>query len=271
MINVHVKHPGTEEPSEGTYYIVARNGLHMRMRTDWVDAVIPMKELQALECEKPRAKILLPPIDTRTFLQIYGFFRSVYLAHQTEAAVLLHYSREHGWNFTVPRQRVSRVRIKYEMTQRLKGYRCVGTMHSHGNLKAEHSDIDIAGEATFDGIHITLGNLDEYPHFSMDAEIVLRGQRFPLPIEHIEGVVVPIQISVEETFLKGTFHSTLYTLTENEVLKDWVVPEEWMQRVQTPAWPWPRSIKNIEPVPVSVSPALPLWGTIKPKKDEDEK
>src|SRR3989338_6808907 len=102
MIDVHVKHPGAEEPSEGTYYIVARNGLHMHMRTDWIDAVIPMKELQALEFEKPYAKILLPPISIDVFLQIYGFFRSVYLTHQTEAAVLLHYSRAHGWAFTVP-------------------------------------------------------------------------------------------------------------------------------------------------------------------------
>ncbi|MBI2473473.1 Mov34/MPN/PAD-1 family protein [Candidatus Uhrbacteria bacterium] len=258
MIDVHVKHPNATEPSKGTYYIVARNGLHMRMDTDWVDAVIPMKELQALEYEKPRAKILLPPINAEVFLQIYGFFRSVYLAHQTEAAVLLHHSREHGWAFTVPRQRVSRAQVRYEMTQRLDGYRCVGTMHSHGDLQAGHSNTDIHDEASFDGIHVTLGSLNEHPHLSMEAEIVLRGHRFPLPVEQLEGVIAPVQVPAKETFLKGMFRSRLYTVAENEVLKNWTVPQEWMNQVQVPVQYWPRPIKPIEPLPVSDPSTTPV-------------
>lgn len=258
MIDVHVKYPGATAPSEGTYYIVARNGLHMRMYSDWVDAVIPLKELQALECEKPRAKVLLPPINADIFLQIYAFFRNIYLTHQTEAAVLLHYSREHGWAFTVPGQQVSRSQVKYEMTQRLEGYRCVGTMHSHADMRAGHSNTDIHDEAAFDGIHVTLGSLNEHPHFSMEAETVLRGQRFPLPIEHIGGVVAPPQVPPEERFLKGTYRSSLYTLAENEFLNDFVVPKEWMQQVQLPAWAWYRPVKNVESVPVPDASTLPV-------------
>ncbi|HWP61818.1 MAG TPA: hypothetical protein VN495_04415, partial [Candidatus Paceibacterota bacterium] len=182
MMPVHVNYSGTKVPENGTYYMVARNGMLMHVRNDWVDAVVPMKEFQALEPVEIRAQLKLPPIDALVFAKAVAFFSSIYIRYGTEAIVLLHYGAELGWQLSVPRQQVSRSQVRYKMDERIAGYQCVGTMHSHADMLAGHSHVDIADEGVFDGVHLTVGSLERVPQFSLDAEIVVRGQRFPLGI-----------------------------------------------------------------------------------------
>jgi hypothetical protein len=235
MMPVHVNYPGTERPQTGTYYIVAREGLFMHVRNDWVDAVIPMKEFQALESVAAGAELKLPPINALVFAKAIAFFRKVFEVQQTEAAVLLHYSTEHGWELSVPKQSATYEHVNYDMTERLEGYRCFGTMHSHGDMGADHSFVDVEDEASFDGIHITLGTLQKYPTFSMSAEIVFRGARFMLLEEKIEGVrsvkVEKPNTHVRPWLLEDDVLSHLFSFDPN-VLSDWEVPAEWLERVE---------------------------------------
>jgi len=244
---VYVKQPGAEAPPSGTHYVVARNGLHMHVQNDWLDAVIPVKEFSALEREEVRATVLLPPIGARVFAEIFTFFEAVFKRHSTEAAVLLHYSKEYGWAFTVPIQHVSRAYVKYEMDERLAGYRCVGTMHSHGSISAGHSQTDIHDEAEFDGIHVTLGSFQRSPQFTMAAEIVCRGQRFKLPIIMLEGVIPPIPKEADEKF-KGWMFPERYYSVSKDILGDWTPHEDWFTRL---------TVDVVRFVPIKPSP-LPM-------------
>ena len=229
---VFVKAPGSAPPEHGMHYIVARNGLFMRVQNDWLDATISVKEFQAFEPETPRARLLLPAIDALVFAQVLRFFEAVYELHGTEAAVLLHYSKEQGWAFTVPPQKVSWAYVHYEMTERLAGYRCVGTMHSHGNMSAGHSGTDVQDEAAFDGVHITLGNVTKKSTFTMQAELVCRGQRFKLPVSQIGGVISPTpQVTETEQFQGRWSRNTIYSLTAIEQMETWTPPEEWFTRL----------------------------------------
>jgi len=227
MMPVHVNYFGTERPKEGTYYLVAQEGLLMHVRNNWLDAVIPVTKFQALAPAIPGAKLKLPPIDALVFAKTVAFFRKIYKLHQSEAAVLLHYSKTLGWEVTIPVQQVTEVTVhKYEMTERLEGYDCVGTMHSHGYMSAYHSSVDVKDEAAFDGIHITIGSLQHFPQFSMAAEVVFRGERFPLDETNIHGVQ-PLYKKRRERERPQEINFSF----DPSVLSGFEVPEAWVRKV----------------------------------------
>jgi hypothetical protein len=168
-----------------------------------------------------------------------AFFHAVYKRHYTEAAVLLHYSHEHGWDITVPAQKATSAHVDYKMDERIEGYLCAGTMHSHGYMSAFHSGTDQHDEAEWDGIHITIGNLNKHPLFSMEAEMVVNGCRFILGTEHLEGVSVAEKEEVKYPIITGitSFYKPqptkpYYGINET-ALDGWTVPEEWLAKVET--------------------------------------
>lgn len=246
MIPVHIRYPGTLPPTRTPHYILARNGLFMRVDNDWIDATVPMKELQVLEPETPKAELKLPPIADNVFSRAVAFFHQVFEERGTEAVVLLHYSKEKGWELSVPRQMVTFGSVKYDMNERLDGYRCVGTMHSHGNMSAFHSSTDVDDEAEFDGVHITIGSLRHYPLFSMAAEVVCRGQRFPLETRFIAGVVevpredlsVLLQQGGQSPYRRnylciwGSGEIYRRYRLDCEVPQGWEVPGDWLEKVK---------------------------------------
>ncbi|MEK7628820.1 MAG: hypothetical protein AAB421_05415 [Patescibacteria group bacterium] len=238
-IPVWIKQPGTTEPLETpAAYIVAQNGLFTRVKNDWVDAVVPVKSFPALEPETARAQLLLPQIPEMVFVKAVLFFHHIYYLRRTEAAVLLHFNKKDGWNLTIPKQQASYSHVRYDMTERIPGYRCVGTMHSHGNMSAFHSGIDTHDEASFDGVHITIGSLGGFPYFGMDPEVVIRGARFKLGTAHIAGYS-GITTEQAATKMPPWFSPWLYRKDRNfllhtEVVGDWKVPDDWVAKVEAP-------------------------------------
>jgi len=64
----------------------------------------------------------------------------------------------------------------------------IGSIHSHGNMSAFHSTIDHMDEAHFDGLHITIGDVDDQ-FISISASVMANGYRFMVsPTEYIDGL-----------------------------------------------------------------------------------
>jgi hypothetical protein len=182
----YLKKPGEVLPAE-TCMFGARNGVFLSIGNDWVDAIVPAD--QDLAYQQPTFNLKIPFPGPEIFGPVVRLFHEVYKLHHSEAAVLLHFNMaEQTWAFTIPEQQVSAAHVAYEMTDRLPGHRCFGTMHSHGHMGASHSNVDTRDEANFDGLHVTIGNITKYPDFNMDAELVIRGHRFHLKPNQFPGI-----------------------------------------------------------------------------------
>lgn len=188
---VFVLEDGVVLPETGTYYIVARDGVWLRKETGLFTATIKVPGIGALGKVIPRAEVHLPKIPPEVMLQTLWFFRRVHRRLKTEAIVLLHYNLETGaYTLVCPEQDVSLGSIhRYDLTERVPGYRLVGSIHSHGSMTGFHSGTDRTDEATFDGLHITIGRLDQ-PFFHLSCTIAINDNRFPVrPADVIEGIV----------------------------------------------------------------------------------
>lgn len=131
------------------------------------------------------------------------FFRAVYNKHHAEAIVLPCY-RESDQSYILfcPKQKVSSAHLDYdrafarrldnvrdnedpEWVELLKaGYVAVGTIHSHCNFQAFHSGCDTGDEASFNGVHITLGHVVDQ-NFSVASSLSLNNWREEVDIENI--------------------------------------------------------------------------------------
>ncbi len=210
MIPIHFKDPhGTEPPSQ-THYVVASNGFFLKKKMFWVEAVVPVSTIKTLDKEEPSVKLLLPPLPVEILAKALKLASVVYIESQSEVGLLLHHG-EVGYKLTVPQQEVTRVSVRYDASVRLPGALCVGTIHSHGSFHAFHSETDLDDERDADGVHITLGNIDEYPKFSLSAEIVVNGVRFLLDRSWFEGI---------------TEKNGLYEINNPSILLQ-EIPEEW--------------------------------------------
>ncbi len=243
------KTAGVLSPNE-THYIVAQNGTFLALKVDWVDAVIPIK----LQYQLPEATLKIPLPGNEVFLPVLRFFHAVYKLHNAEAVVLLHFNMaEKKWAISIPKQEVSMASAQYDMTDRLPGYRCVGTMHSHGSMAAGHSTVDRHDEEVFDGLHITIGTIQKFPEFDMDAQLVVHGHQFKVRTEEFPTIVLqepPGSVpSTRKTGFWGEVWRPEYEIFDRrrffaltKVTKDQFgepVPPEWLVKVKAkPLYQW---------------------------------
>jgi PRTRC genetic system protein A len=211
IIPVHFKERGKTKSPPGTHYIIARNGIFLKKVMPWVEAVVPVETIETLDDEQPEATLLLPPLPAEIIVQALKLAKAVHDKWQSEVSLLLHYGKE-GYKLTVPEQFVDAVSVEYDGRERLPGALCVGTIHSHGHMSAFHSGVDLEDEKTSDGIHVTLGDMMEYPQFSLSVEIAVNGMRFPVTHSWFEGLVEV---------------GKLYTINHPSI-ESWEVPEEWL-------------------------------------------
>lgn len=151
-----------------------------------------------------------------TFRYVMKYFREIYAKHKTESAVLLMVNATtKDWKVLfVPQVNSSTSSVKY-LTPRESydnsirehsiaykeifedeekkalmlrsykeyndltrdGYMIYGTIHSHSNFGAFHSGTDDHDETDFDGLHITIGNVDK--DFSFSSRYILATAPFP--------------------------------------------------------------------------------------------
>ncbi len=186
----HVLEQNSKLPKNGTYYVVARNGTFIRKDMPLIEALVPTT-ISSLEIAVPYAGSKMPKIPTALLIRSLLFFRVVYKRHRAEAIVLLHYSeRQKKYMLWCPNQKVAGLRIaSYDPHERFKDFQLVGTIHSHASVSAGHSSTDHNDEKNFDGLHITLGDVEQLHAFSLSASLMVNGHRFVKePSELIRGV-----------------------------------------------------------------------------------
>lgn len=172
-------------------YIIGRNGAFLRKRTGIVEALVPAPRVPDLEVVVPWAELNVSKFPLDQFARIVNFFQWVHDTHKTEAVVILFYAPDtEEWRTVVPEQVIRTATVRYKDGIQLPGFVRAGTIHSHNHMHAFHSGGDHADEVHSDGLHATIGELDE-PYPTISIEIAVNGHRFPkMPEEYFHGVTM---------------------------------------------------------------------------------
>ena len=177
QLPVHV----LEQPAEGAQlqlpkdnlcYLVGSNGVFKHVSNDFYTVNVKTEKIKHLAEVKEHARIHLPKLPFNLLKRIESFFRAAYDKFQSEAVVMLYANpdkEENAWRLEVPKQEVSGGHVKYDLTNiptEIDGYRLFGTVHSHASMGAFHSGTDDTDEKKFDGLHITIGNINTSMSYS---------------------------------------------------------------------------------------------------------
>lgn len=184
MFKVHVNDGQSEMPSDDICYIVAKEGIFLKKKLGIMESIAPVKNISILESVSASARMNINPIPAATFAKVVEFFREVHRQYTSEAMVLLFYNEETGkYRVLPPKQSVTYGGIDYDRNLTIEGFTMVGDIHSHGSMSAFHSGVDDSDEDSFDGLHITVGNVAD-EEFSLSGSIVSNGYRFMVDPEH---------------------------------------------------------------------------------------
>jgi len=177
-------------PDENIVYLVGQGGFYLRKKVGLIEATVPVPEIFDYEPVQPVAKLGIPRIPADMLVMAYRFFRQVFAMYGAESMLMIHYSEETGsFLLLCPEQMVSAKRINYTASDRVEGYQLIGTIHNHCEGSAYHSSTDFSDECDFDGLHITLGHVNQ-PYFSLSASLVVNGSRFLFdPLDVVANLV----------------------------------------------------------------------------------
>lgn len=174
---VHIHDGKTPFPDDDIYYIIAKEGIFLKKRLELIESLVPVSKISTLESVKTSIKMHIPKIPMLLFSQAVSFFRYVYNLYSSESVILLFYNKtKQHYKLVVPQQTVSPVFCKYESKIHIPNYLRIGDIHSHANFAAFHSSTDEDDEQSFDGIHITVGDVQS-TDVSISVSLVSNGSR----------------------------------------------------------------------------------------------
>lgn len=201
MFKIHVNDNIQEMPEDDIFYIVAKEGIFLKKKMGIMESLAPVKNISTLESVQSSAKMHINKIPATSFAKVIDFFRKVYTAYRGESIVLLFYNEESKkYRIIPPHQKVSSASIDYNRGMSLEGWMMIGTIHSHAGMSAFHSGVDDSDEETFDGLHITIGNVND-DNVSISSSIVANGYRvITEPEEYISGLKKVVDIDETEPF-----------------------------------------------------------------------
>ncbi|MBI4142577.1 Mov34/MPN/PAD-1 family protein [Candidatus Uhrbacteria bacterium] len=191
MFPLYLKRSADDPPPEEPFaFIAGRSGFFFYKCCLVFRAVVPASEVPSLAPVQEEAEYLLPPVPAQLVAQVIAFFRAVYQQHRSEAILLLAYHPERKeFGLEAPSQTVTGAHCDHDMPVRApEGWMYIGTIHSHGSMGAFHSGTDTHDEKFFDGIHCTIGRVDE-PEVDIVATVAVSGRRFPQSVERVLGGV----------------------------------------------------------------------------------
>lgn len=169
--------------------IAGAQGIFKVVRNPFYTACVKLDALPSLADLEESAELHVPALPCAVFQQVEAFFAQVYEQYRSEAVVLLYCNpARRQWRVTVPPQEVRGLHVTYSLgtlPEPPAGFTLFGTIHSHANIKAFHSGTDDTDEACFDGLHITVGDVDK-PVRSYACRWILAGKAFPA---ELAGVV----------------------------------------------------------------------------------
>lgn len=148
-------------PDKGPYYVATRKGYMIHSRTHFGRVLVPASEASSLPETQPIFFHDIHKFDAALIGMAWNFFRNVWEQKHSEAMVDITYSEEKGYRLFVPPQEATGGGV--ECKRNMEHYRgqIVGTIHSHCNFNAYHSGTDQHDANDHDGIHITIGNVDQ--------------------------------------------------------------------------------------------------------------
>lgn len=164
-------------------YVIDEDGWKLVRKNHIFSAVVAVKSVGEGKlregCTFTAAKVPFSLVQ-----QVMSFFSVVHQRYKSEACGYLLYSPvEKEWRFNVPPQIVSGASCQYGAAPHIPGFLVAGTIHSHGSISAFHSEVDDLDEEAFDGLHITIGQVDKIPEFA--CSIVVQGKRFKFELSEI--------------------------------------------------------------------------------------
>lgn len=248
-------------PVTGTYYVVAKDGIYMRIERVHGDAFVKVKEIPFLNEVSKKVNYTLPKIPARIMAQAKTFFAEVFEKHRSESYLTLLYSKKiNDFKLWCPKQTVSYSSVNYDRGDQVAPedraylgnngdeWQMVGTIHSHCDFSAFHSGTDQADEASFDGIHLTFGHVNS-DCFSIASSSCFNANRTVMaPLAVADGIVHDYEEEVneeEEDSVNGFIckrvykrHESYYRLKLDEstlaILNEFktnLLPQ-WMEKVE---------------------------------------
>jgi hypothetical protein len=252
MFPVIVNDGTVDFPDDDIYYIVCKEGVYLKKRLGVMESIAPVKNISILNSVETMARMHIRKIPAKNALQIINFFKAVYKEYYGEAIVLLFYNQETKKHKTVvPVQEVSGGAADYNKAITIPGWDMIGTIHSHAGMSAFHSGVDDDDEKSFDGLHITFGNMKD-EDISVSASIVANGYRVMVnPSEYVNNMVLTVNVDEEEKIpyaqtwkwdpkqhkmvkLKTGKYYTRRKFDQRyrvQMAKDPKFPAEWMEKV----------------------------------------
>jgi hypothetical protein len=185
MLPLYLKDATFQEPAEATYYLLTRDGLYLARRGELFTTELRVQGLPWLAPHAERASLHLPArVPARLVDRAIAFFQAVFRRMRSEAILLLYYlPAERRYELLAPAQDVTPFTCQYTLGPTPDGWVRVGSLHSHGELEAGHSDVDAEDERFEDGLHFTIGGLDALPRVA--CELAVAGRRFPVPLAEV--------------------------------------------------------------------------------------
>lgn len=188
MFQVVLNDGKNEIPNDKVVYIIGKK-IYLKKTVGLIESVTPLKEISFLNEMECYAKLNARKIPFSVFSRVLNFFKKVYIEHFSEAAILLYYNPDKKrYKICIPKQEVGAASVDYKVEKSFPGYVLMSSIHSHANFGAFHSGTDKNDEKDFDGLHITIGNVNS-TDFSLAASVVINGSRFKYnPCDYIEGI-----------------------------------------------------------------------------------
>lgn len=178
----------TRKAPQSYEFLTGRDGHYLRKRTRLFEACVQVESNPELPEMKESVKWLAPKIPYAVIADCVAFFRAVWAEHGTEAIALL-FLDNGKWSASAPPQTAGSASLSYKGNP--YGRRPVGSIHSHGAMKAFHSGTDLRDASEFDGIHLVVGRLD-LPSPEFAAALHVNGRQFQLdPQAIIDGLPKP--------------------------------------------------------------------------------
>ena len=190
MFPIYVNNENFKEPKDDIYYLIGKNGIFLKRKLPLIESLVEVNGPSFLENVISYSKLLTTKIPDEIFRKVLKFFREVYSLYHSESVVLLFYNeKKKSFRVGVPFQKVSSASCHAVKMGSPRKYVTVGSIHSHPSFGAFHSGVDDSDELyAFDGIHITIGNVND-EEFSISCSVTSNKKRFKTdPLEYIEGI-----------------------------------------------------------------------------------
>jgi len=178
------------------FYVAAEQKLYLSKQTALGRCIIPQKTIptqikpMTKEWENGYFDYTAPKVPKEIMAQAVDFFRKTFKKFGTEAEVLILLNEEtKEFKLLPPYQYVtySGVDSLFDQADIEDEWSIIGTMHSHCDFGAFHSGTDTGDASNFNGLHITVGNVDKAdPEFA--SMVMINGITFTYDISIVADI-----------------------------------------------------------------------------------